>query len=393
MGFLNTLFGKKKRARTNSGDWDKLLYLTDGVNFNDQEQRSRFVMGCLEQIAVADRETEKLKGEYTLVTDYLADSEEIEALPESEKKLLEQNARTIRTLEREIESYLERERKMSDQDYQTMRSQEQNVAEGIKKLQEAERYSGLIRQDLKKLDVERQAHAFREQELEGMCTNYRGMAVIFLVAMVICLVLLSVLQFGFQMNANVGYFIAVMSGAIAVTLVCVKYMDSQRELEGIRRAISKLIQLQNKVKIRYVNNTNLLEYLRLKYNTDSAEKLAGLWESYQQEKEIRRQFAEDQSKIEYYQDRLEEQLRRYRLKYPGRWVSQTAAILDPKEMVEIRHELILRRQALRKQLDYNKKAAEEAHQQVLEIILQYPDHSAEILDMVEKYRQESEILS
>lgn len=393
MGFWKKLFGKKKKERTDSPEWDKLVYLTDGVNFNDREQRNRYVAGCLEQIAAADRETEKLRGEYSLVTDYLSDTEEIDALPEQEKKLLEQNARAIRTLEGEIEGCLERKGKMTDQEYQTLRSQEQNVAEGIEKLREAEQYSGLIRQDLKKLDVERQAHAFREQELEGMCANYRGMAVIFLVALAVCLLLLAVLQFGFRMNTYAGYFVAVMSGAIAVTFVCVRYLDAQKELGGIRRAISKLIQLQNTVKIRYVNNTNLLEYLRMKYGTDSSEKLAGLWEIYQQEKEVRKQFAEAQSQIEYYQDRLEEQLQRYRLKDPGRWVRQTGAILDPREMVEIRHELILRRQALRKQLDYNKNAAEAAHQQVLEISRQYPEYSGEILDMVEKYQRESERIS
>lgn len=393
MGFWNRLFGKKKKTASDPADWEQLVYLTDGVNFNDRSQRNRYVTGCLEQIAEADRETEKLKGEYALVTDYLSDMEEIEALPEQEKKQLEQNARRIRTLEGEIEGYLERKRKMTDQEYHTLRSQEQTVEEGIEKLREAERYSGLIRQDLKKLDVERQAHAFREQELEGMCGNYRGMAVIFLAALAICLVLLAVLQFGLHMNTYVGYFVAVMSGAIAVTFVCVKYLDAQKELEGIQRAISKLIQLQNTVKIRYVNNTNLLEYLRMKYNTDSSEKLAGLWEIYQQEKEVRKQFAEAQSKVEYYQERLEEQLRRCRLKDPGRWVRQTAALLDPREMVEIRHDLIQRRQALRKQMDYNKSAAEEAHQQVLEISRQYPEYSGEILDMVEKYQRESERIS
>ena len=387
------MFGKKKKTAADPADWEQLVYLTDGVNFNDRSQRNRYVTGCLEQIAEADRETEKLKGEYALVTDYLSDMEEIEALPEQEKKQLEQNARMIRTLEGEIEGYLERKRKMTDQEYHTLRSQEQTVEEGIEKLREAEQYSGLIRQDLKKLDVERQAHAFREQELEGMCGNYRGMAVIFLAALAICLVLLAVLQFGLHMNTYVGYFVAVMSGAIAVTFVCVKYLDAQKELGGIQRAISKLIQLQNTVKIRYVNNTNLLEYLRMKYNTDSSEKLAGLWEIYQQEKEVRKQFAEAQSKVEYYQDRLEEQLRRCRLKDPGRWVRQTAALLDPREMVEIRHDLIQRRQALRKQLDYNKNAAEAAHQQVLEISRQYPEYSGEILDMVEKYQRESERIS
>lgn len=40
------------------------------------------------------------------------------------------------------------------------------------------------------------------------------------------------------------------------------------------------------------------------------------------------------------------------------WLHQTGAILDPKEMVEVRHAMILRRQQLRKQMEFNTDNAE-----------------------------------
>ena len=54
-------------------------------------------------------------------------------------------------------------------------------------------------------------------------------------------------------------------------------------------------------------------------------------------------------------------------------------------MVEMRHELILRRQALRKQLDYNTHVAETARNEVMEIANRYPSYAEEILEMVGKY--------
>lgn len=392
MGFLKNLFQKLNKSGEKSQDWEIPQYRQEGVNFRDEEQRSRYVMGCLEQIAEAERETERLTEEYAQVTSYLADTEEIEALPELEMKQLEKNARMIRSLERGIEDFLGRKDRMSDSQYHALRIQEQTVADGIEKLREAEEHSGRIRQDLKKLDVERQAHAFRRRELDSMCENYRGMAVIFMAALLLCLGMLAVLRFAFRMNIYAGFFIAVTAAALAVIIVCIKYLDAQRELRKIRRAESRLIQLQNTVKIRYVNNTNLLEYLYLKYNTDSARKLAELWELYQKEKEDRRQFAEAQDQIEQCQAHLAAQLKRYRLKNPERWMDQTAAILDSREMVEIRHELIQRRQALRKQLDYNKTIAQAAHREIMDISDRYPAYRSEILDMVDKYRQDSEIL-
>lgn len=391
MGFFKNLFGKQNKDGEDFQDWEIPEYRQEGVNFRDEEQRSRYVLACLEQIAEAQMETDRLTAEYAQVTSYLADAEEIEALPEPEMQQLEKNARTIRNLEQEIETFLGRKNRMSDSQYHALRSQEQTVAEGIEKLREAEEHSGRIRQDLRKLDVERQAHAFRRRELVSMCENYRGMAVIFMAALLLCLAVLAVLQFGFRMNAYAGYYIAVTVAALAVIAVSIKYLDAQRELGKIRRAESRLIQLQNTVKIRYVNNTNLLEYLYLKYNTESAEKLAGLWELYLQEKEERRQFAKAQDQIEQCQELLVAQLKRYRLKNPERWMDQTAAILDRREMVEIRHDLIQRRQALRKQLDYNRTIAQAAHREVMDITSKYPVYRSEILDMVDKYRQDSGI--
>ena len=75
-------------------------------------------------------------------------------------------------------------------------------------------------------------------------------------------------------------------------------MDAGRELQRVEKTINKIIQLQNKVKIRYVNNCQLMEYLYLKYNTDSAAKLEKQWKMYQDEKEERKQFAEAEAKIE-----------------------------------------------------------------------------------------------
>lgn len=114
--------------------------------------------------------------------------------------------------------------------------------------------------------------------------NQRGMAVIFLTALIVCVIMLAVLQFAFEMDTYVGYFLAVGAGAVAISYVCIKYMDSDRELQRVEKTINKLIQLQNKVKIRYVNNCQLMEYLYLKYNTDSAARLEKLWKMYQDER-------------------------------------------------------------------------------------------------------------
>ena len=384
MAWWNRLF-KKKEPIQQEEDWEQLVYTRNGVNFDEEDQRKRYIVNCLEQISEASKEIDLLTGEYTLVTSYLTDTDEIEALPKEQRSQINSTAARLAGLEQERNRYREKKNRMRDADFYAIRKREDEIEEGIRKIREGEKYGNLIRQDLHRLDGERHAYEYRRNELENMMNNQRGMAVIFFTALVVCVIMLAILQFGFDMDVYVGLFLAVGAGAVAISYVCIKYMDAGRELQRVEKTINKIIQLQNKVKIRYVNNCQLMEYLYLKYNTDSAAKLEKRWKLYQDEKEERKQFAEAEAKTEYYQKQLVEQLSNYRVQMPERWISQTAALLDKREMVEIRHELIQRRQALRKQMDYNQEVSESARNEVKEVAALYPKYAQEILSMVERY--------
>lgn len=386
MAFWQKLFNKREMEVAYEEDWEQpVVYDRTRVDFRSEEQRSRYITNCLEQMAEAAEEIENLTAEYDRVTSYLTDMEEIEALSEKDKEEIGTYARKLLTLEQEREHYLGRENRMNDGDYYQMRKQEDEVEEGLGKLKKAEDYNELIKQDMRRLDGERHAYEFRRAELEISLQNFRGMAVIFLTAFVVCFVMLLILQFGFEYDTKLGMLLAVGAAAIALAVLGIRFMDSEKEKMSVINGINRLIQLQNKVKIRYVNNHNLLEYYYLKYHTDSVSKLEKLWDQYQHEKEERKQYAEAEAKLEYYQKQLVEALSNYRVHDPSRWVGQPGAIIDKREMVEIRHDLILRRQALRKQIDYNTGIADTARQEIKDVAKRFPMYTAEILDMVDRY--------
>lgn len=386
MGFWKWLFGRKKQEEAQE-EWEETVYERGKVNFNEAEERTRYLTGCLEQIGEAQKEMQLLNGEYAIVTSYLTDMEEIEALPPEHMAEIKGCAGKMQTLEADRRRYLDKERHLSEAEYRQMRSQENEIEEGIAKLQEAERYRKLVRQDLARLDGERHAYGYRKQELRTGLVNLKGMAVICLTALLACIFMLLILQFGFHMNTAVGYYVSAGAAAIAITVLFVKYADTEKELARVETAANKLIHLQNKVKIRYVNNTNLLEYLYLKYGVESAVKLKEQWDMYQEEKEERRQYAEAEAKLEYYRKQLIRQLIQFRVKDPERWVMQPGAIIDARERLEIRHDLVARRQALRKQLAYNQQLAEAAQQEIKDVAAEYPHYAAEIAEMVEKYEE------
>ena len=131
MGFWNRIFRRKKKPEVQE-DWESIVYDRDTVDFREKEQRDRYISGCLEQIAEASKEISLLTGEYSLVTSYLTDMEEIEALPEEERETLNDIARRLLNLEQECEKYRDKKNRMNDSRYYRMRKQEEEIQEGIR---------------------------------------------------------------------------------------------------------------------------------------------------------------------------------------------------------------------------------------------------------------------
>lgn len=388
---LKAVFLRRKEGEDGFGDeWEELEdeEAAHHIDYHNKEQRTDYVRNCLERMADATRELENLNFEYDMVTSYLKDMEEIEALPPEESEQLKECAKKVAQLQDSKADFMERPHRISDEKYQQMERMADEVEEGYQKLKEAEDYQDLIRQDLTRLDGEKHAYLYRKNEVTHIISDTRGMAVICVAALVLCILLLLFLQFFFDMDTKAGYLVTALAAAIAITLVFVRHVDARRELHRVESGINKIILLQNKVKIRYVNNTNLLDYLYLKYGVTGAGELMEMWENYKIEKEEREQLRKAELDLDYNQQELLQMLKRYQIKDPAIWLHQTEAILDHKEMVEIRHNLIIRRQSLRRRMDYNRDVvAGGSQKEIRELVEQYPQYAKEVMASVEEYEK------
>ena len=392
MGLLSRLF--KRREKTQEPEyeleeWDEASYGKEDFQIDDQGQREQYVRECLEQIAEASKEVDNLQFEYNMVTSYLKDMEEVESLPDKDKARVKELAKKLDSLEKQQSGYKERAKRLSDEKYRQMERMEEEAQEGYDKLREAEDQQDLIRRDLRRLEGEKNAYLFRRSELQRLLADTRTMTVICIVAMIVCILLLLVLQYGFQMNAKFGYLAVAAIGAVAITLIFIKHGDAVKELARVENGIGRIIKLHNAAKIRYVNNTRLLEYLYLKYNVSSAGEFGKDWEMYQQEKEERLSFQQTEKELDESQKELIRILRKHHVEDPMIWLHQTAALLDKKEMVEMRHNLIIRRQSLRRRMDYNKEVmAGKAQSEIRELVENHPEYAREVLGAVEEFEKE-----
>lgn len=359
----------------------------EDVDMHDKKQRENYVRACLEQLAEASKELETLGYEYNLVTSYLTDMEEIDALEPDIRQKLSEYAAKIVELDGDQKEMQGKRKLMSEEEYSHMEKIAEYMPEGYEKIKKAEEYQALVKRDLGRLDNEKSAYIFRKNELTDNQKNMKGMTAICVGFMLFLIVMLAVIGSVLHLDVELGYAIAVLIAASALVLVYVKYHDANRELARVEKAINKLVLLQNTVKIRYVNNTNLLEYLYVKYDVDSSTQLKKLWEKYQEENKQREEERQMQQDMDFYQASLVKLLRKCKIQDPNIWVHQAYALNDNKEMVEIRHGLIIRRQKLRKQMEYNAKVAQDAQDEVKDLVQQFPEYAKKILDMVSEYEK------
>ncbi|SCY05434.1 hypothetical protein SAMN02910370_01132 [Lachnospiraceae bacterium XPB1003] len=353
--------------------------------FNDADSRTVYILESLGQMSEAADKSEQSRDEYEAVTALLMDMDAIEKLPNDIKSVIIDDAGKIEQIEKARRQIFLNGGKMKEKRIQQLERLEDDIPSGIGKMREAEKYRNLVLRDLKRLDAERNSYRFQMREAQITLANSKGIAVICATAMICCIILLMILQFVFELEVIWGYLLICAAGAVTLTALFVKHSDAIRDLKRLEKIRNRLIALHNTVKIRYVNNTKLLSYLYMKYGTESSDDLEEEWELYTSEVAARAKDNELKQELNYYYDRLTETLRTNGIKDPEIWIRQTEALLDQREMVEVRHALIARRGQLREQLVYNKEIAEKAQKKIKDLAKNFPQYSAEIADIVERY--------
>lgn len=402
MGFWKRIFGKNLIEEDETGffnemdvtstdpdkmdwDWDNLVDERNYLKISDPYERGKYIRSLIEQIKEASGELDKLSYEYNLVTATLRDMDELDALPQGEKEKVAELAKQVSLLQKEDERHKEKKSRMTDVQFHHMEKLENGVTKAYDDIKEAEDYRERVREDLIKLDGEYHSYTYRIDELKRDIANSKGIIIICMVAMVLCIGMLLILQFGFEMDTKLGYLLTILTGAVCLTFFYVRFQEQQKDLHAARSGLNRIILLQNTVKIRYVNNANLLDYLYTKYKVSSAKELKNLWEIFEEERIRRELDKQNEEELDFYRAQLLKCLRCYQLNDVKMWLHEPLALMDHKEMVEIRHEHIVRRQKLRSRMDYNKRLAKDGEKEIKEFIVEFPEYKNEVLSMMDRY--------
>ncbi|MBP3817675.1 MAG: hypothetical protein J6H31_05170, partial [Butyrivibrio sp.] len=358
MGLLDDIFGRNKPddrvMQEELQDWNDIVYTRKDLDMDDPVQRREYIGSCLQQMEEASRQLDALEVEYADVTSHLRDMEEIDSLPPEQRAEVTDCAQRIIESQEQQEKFVKRKSKMSDEDFEHMERLQAQAQIGAEKLLEAENFQKKIKNDLKRLDSEHQAYLFREEELEKTIESSKTLTIVIGVTLCLIIIFLLILQFGLKLNVTYGFMISILLSAIVITVLYVQSTGAVVELKSVKKSISRLIMLQNSVKIRYVNNTNLIDYLCMKYRVMNSSELSSMYDKYLKEKKEREKYEDSRRSLDANQKDLIYILRHYRVKDPDIWVHQVEALISHNEEVEIRHSLNVQRQSLRKRMEYNR---------------------------------------
>lgn len=349
---------RKKRQQENEQALEAraaLRRLRRGKKGMSEEEAGQIAGVVCEQIEELKKQIAVSEKEYEAVTSYLTDMQKIDRMEPGERQTVNDAARNILNLTRERVKYQNSGDRIPLQQYRAMERCEKEIPNELKNIYEQEQRREMVNSDLRQLDGERAVIDYEREAAEDKKVFLKHLALgggLLVVFLFVTLLMMNLIT-GTDMLLPMLLVLAL--GAVLVAYIAAAARGCERILRASDYRLNRVIQLTNKVKIKLVNCTNALEYSYEKYAVESYRELAALWERYVRTKDEERRYRKSTELLEHYNRELYAALAAKEVKDAEIWLYQAEALLDEKEMVEVRHHLNMRRQKLRERLEFNRE--------------------------------------
>jgi len=325
----------------------------------DDDERLKYIKDNCEQIVNANKEIEDICVEYKIVASYISDIQKIEMSDNPDRKRLIETARKIEEIVRDKEKLRERSDKQLKVSQRTILERyEDNIVDEIENMKNYEREHQDIKHDLSKLEIEKNLIKEEKEGIESFQVFLSKLArgvVITAGVLYIVFVLIAI-------ASNVEMFIPIavttVLGAVGALYVILSSKKNEQGIILCDKKMNKLIKILNKTKIKYVNSTKLVEYVRNKYEVANSKELAYLWDRYLMEKDLRDKIFENTEMLTVYLNIFKRELSKFGLDDVDVWKNQVGVIAHQEELATLRNNLDERRVDLKERIDYNNRLYE-----------------------------------
>jgi hypothetical protein len=358
-------------------------FLAKQAEQQNGEQEDDIAFKC-DQIVDATYQMEDLRAEYDMVTSYFTDIQTIEELPQSVKQEIMDIAQKIAYLEDETSQFLHSDDRISDENFRMIQGID-NLTEVFGQLKDLEDMDMKIKRDLKSLEAEKNSQEYLQDSIEERQAKLRMFLIGFGTVSVLLVVTLAIIGILAETNLVIPILLIllVVAGMAALSVVTYRNMSYEFKMSQMRE--NRAINLMNKVKIKYINNTSTLDYLYSKYNIKSLRELEYLYEQYLIMVDEVRKYQKTAGDLREFSDSLSKLLFAHGVKDPDIWTKQSLALIDSREMVEVKHSLNVRRQKLREQIAYNEELRLSGLKDIREMLKANPELREQVKRELEIY--------
>ncbi len=383
MGFFSHRSEKKKLQKVLDDIQEKEL-------LEEQSDSDKIKERC-EQMLENAREIDDGKKEYHIITSYLNDIELIENLPEDRAGQIKHAAENVTKLNKARDQFLNTSKKITDAQYTMIQLHEDDIPDAVKKLRENEKYQATVKRDMQYLEGEKQEWELQKKDRRHRQKTLHKVSCLLLALVATAAVFLLILSFGFQMDMRYAWIGTIAFALLASALILFQLEDGKRTIRQADVNINYAITLLNKVKIKYVNITNAVDYACEKYHVRDARELAYQWDMYQEAVREKEKYRKTNEDLNYYYDKLVGELKKCGLYDARVWIEQPQALVDKKEMVEIKHNLLVRRQKLRSKISQNLEVARKEKQDIVAFLKSHPQEIPKVQELLSSVEQMTDL--
>lgn len=373
-------FWKKKKEKSFEKKFEELeTTVLSEKDYKNTRKIEQYVVERLEQIIELTKEIEDEKSEYRMVTSYLNDIQLLEEMPKEEHTKIEGIAVNVVQLNAARTEFLNSAKKLSDAQFAQLEQMEAEIPAVIHRLSANEVYRDTLKKDMKYLEREKSEWVLRKEYLTHQVSRLHYLLYIMVGVAATAAVVMGLLQLVLETDMFYGWMVWIFTTAMIICVIYLRMQNDSEEIAQAERCQNRAILLLNKVKIKYVNIENAVDYAHEKYHVESAAELNQQWEYYLEAVKEREKYERTNEDLEYFKGRLVRMLSQYKFYDAQVWVTQAQALVDPKEMVEVKHGLINRRQKIRGRIEYN-----------MNIVRQQKSEAEQLLDKVGDMRPQVE---
>lgn len=390
MGLFSSKRKKQKDNRETTSESEIVLepkkVKKKSGKLNTHTERIDFIKDNCEAVIECNRQIEEAKLEYEAVTSYLTDMQRIDRIPLDEREDIQDAARKIINLTKERNKFHQKEKVITDQQYHIFESFETQIPNELPKIKENEELRELIKKDMDNLKKEKESLLDEQKDIISKQGFLRGIAITISVIVIILFALFAFLSEKSNINITLPFILTVLMGMGLGFYVFKEARKNSSDIKVVQAKQNRQITLMNKVKIKAVNNRNYLDYAYNKYMVESYAQFMLLWKEYVVLKDEASRYKNNTELMEFYQNELISKLRKFGVADSEIWIYQPTALLDNKEMVEVRHRLNVRRQKLRERIDLNTDQKNETMKSMIYLIKDYPSIKQEAVNLMKLYR-------